>query len=168
VTPAYPGKIKCSPPIPYEVCLKILNGQIDEAGLEKLGQAIIHGDRFSAADKSRLFNGLINGNLYTSGNVDNIIGYNRKCDHLILNNLRYGHLVGFGSYDDSNKNNLKQLSSTINNFGTTYGTYGNNLATSNNIGLIKESSGNYKYETADFGDDPGKYIFKNIYLQTKY
>lgn len=39
VTPAYPGKIKCAPPIPYEVCVQVLNGQIDEAGLRKLGFA---------------------------------------------------------------------------------------------------------------------------------
>lgn len=39
VTPAYPGKIKCVPPIPYEVCVQVLNGQIDEAGLRKLGLA---------------------------------------------------------------------------------------------------------------------------------
>ncbi|XP_011874793.1 PREDICTED: uncharacterized protein LOC105565862 [Vollenhovia emeryi] len=39
VTPAYPGKIKCVPPIPYEVCVQVLNGQIDEAGLRELGYA---------------------------------------------------------------------------------------------------------------------------------
>jgi len=81
VTPAYPGKIKCSPPLPYEVCLNILNGQIDEAGLKKLRQAIMHGN-INAADGSRLFNGLTSGSLYTSGNVDNIIGYNRECNYL--------------------------------------------------------------------------------------
>lgn len=37
MTPAYPGKIKCVPPIPYEVCVQVLNGQIDEAGLRRLG-----------------------------------------------------------------------------------------------------------------------------------
>jgi len=69
-------------------------------------------------------------------------------------------LTGFGSYDDSNENSFKRLNSIRNDFGTTYGTYGNNLATSNNIALIQESTGNYKSncQTADFGDDPGIYL----------
>jgi hypothetical protein len=81
VTPAYPGKIKCSPPLPHEICLNILNGQIDEVGLKKLRQEIMHGD-ISTIDRSRLFNGLTSGSLYTSGNVNNIIGYNKECNHL--------------------------------------------------------------------------------------
>jgi hypothetical protein len=76
--------------------------------------------------------------------------------------LKYDLLAGFGSYDDSNDNSFKRLSSITNSFGTTYGTYGtygNNLATSNNIALTKESTGNYKShcQIADFGDDPGIY-----------
>ncbi|EZA47588.1 hypothetical protein X777_15655 [Ooceraea biroi] len=169
VTPAYPGKIKCSPPIPYEVCLKILNGQIDEAGLRRLSQTITHSD-MSAADRFRVLNGLTSGSAsgtsssldrYISNNVNNVDRYNsvRGYDNsgsFERYSSKYDNLVGFGSYQGSSIGSLGQLSS--NNFATTHGTYGNSFATSNNVAsaLLQGSTGSYKSncDAADFGDDP--------------
>jgi len=65
VTPAYPGKIQCNPPVPYDVCVKVLNGQIDEEGLRKISSATA-----SASASSSIFGGSDSSSAfgrYTSG-----------------------------------------------------------------------------------------------------
>ncbi|KYN03537.1 hypothetical protein ALC62_05664 [Cyphomyrmex costatus] len=80
VTPAYPGKVKCAPPIPYKVCVKVLNGQVDEAGLRELG----YGRGYTGANAGSIAYssaGIRRSDVATSNNVETYQGSTRSsCD----------------------------------------------------------------------------------------
>jgi len=137
VKPAYPGKIKCAPPIPYKVCVKILNGQIDEAGLRELGLATDG----SIGGSATIFD------KYISNDVTKLA-------------TRYGSHAGagagsttYGSYSGANAGSIAYGSYAGASAGSTaYAGIGrSSIATSSNVETIQGSS----KSTCDFGDDAG-------------
>ncbi|XP_072755735.1 uncharacterized protein [Anoplolepis gracilipes] len=153
VTPARPSKITYSPPISEQVCVNVLNGQIDQDGIKKLGlnSGTNTGfsrlfDKLSAFDSDSrgkyIFNNAGNTQLY--GNLggyssSNSVGYsnsNNLGGYSSSNSVGYSNSNNLGGYSSSNSvgysnsNNLGGYSSsnsvgysTSGNFGSGYTAY---------------------------------------------
>ncbi|XP_071641920.1 uncharacterized protein [Temnothorax longispinosus] len=130
VTPAYPGKIKCVPPIPYEVCVQILNGQIDEAGLRKLGLA-------------------------TGGNLGKYIS--NDVSGAATQGGFYGSLGGYGGYAGVGSSASSTAgSSAYGGFGG-YGGYGGYGSYTGGAGTIGQSSSRTSVVTSSNGGSAASY-----------
>lgn len=126
VTPAYPGKIKCAPPIPYEVCVQVLNGQIDEAGLRRLGLAT--DGKFEEYAKAATRYGSFGG----YGSTANLYGYANS---------------GASSYGYANSG----ASSSAYGYGASSSRASSNVETVRGLATSQRSG----CDSNDFGDDPG-------------
>lgn len=150
VTPAYPSKITCSSPTPEQVCVQVLNGQVDEADVKKLGLTTAYSGSSTASNE--LFQRLSSGNAF---------GSSSRLGEYILNNpgsTQYGSLEGYSSsgsvggystygsgYTDSSVGNLEQFNSKFNSYG-------------NKFGSDVEVAGSYSSNCGDFGDESGMFL----------
>lgn len=164
VTPAYPGKIKCSSAIPYEVCVNILKGQMDEEGLRKLSLA-------TANDARLTENGLLRSTSLssTSNSFDNSVS---NVDSTIFG--RYNSLNNLGRYTSNNMalNNgfaayekpYTDIRTGSPNFGVNgfnkYKTYENSFGTSSSsLDAFQKSAINHRYDCGSTNDfDIGMFL----------
>ncbi|KAL0122415.1 hypothetical protein PUN28_007264 [Cardiocondyla obscurior] len=123
VTPAYPAKIKCAPSVPYEVCVQMLNGQIDEAGLRKLGLATR--GKFGSyqsnnlARGTRVYGGLGRYGSYAGSSASSVAG---SIAGSIAGSNAATSVYGYNNYAGSRAANaVGQLSSRSSNFQTSQG-----------------------------------------------
>lgn len=153
VTPAYPSKITCSSPEEIQVCVQTLNGQVDEAGIRKLGLT----STYNVASDG-LFRRLSSGNAFGSAN---------SLGKYISNNA--GSLGGYSSsgsvgYSGA-RGSLGGYSSTGYNTypgsgyaGTSVGSLGHFKTNSYENEFGSEVAGSYRSNCGDFGDEAGMFL----------
>lgn len=161
VTPAYPSKITCSSPTPeqVQVCVQTLNGQVDEAGMRKLGLT----SAYSVASDG-LFRRLSSGNAFGSASsLGKYISNNAGSTHGSLGGYSSSGSVGYSGassvggysstgyskygsgYADTSVGSLGQLNSKISSYG-------------NEFGSDVEVAGSYRSNCDDFGDEAGMFL----------
>ncbi|XP_012215838.2 uncharacterized protein [Linepithema humile] len=154
VTPAYPGKIKCSPAIPYEVCIQILNGQIDAEGLRKLNLATANGASFTGGHgllSSASASGA-SSNFGVSNVGSTVFGRSDSSSNLGRYTSNVGGFAAYGKpYAGSYAGTRTGLDFGINGLNG-YKTYGNSFGTtSSSLDAFQNSAASQRYgcESAD-------------------
>ncbi|XP_029169245.1 putative GPI-anchored protein pfl2 [Nylanderia fulva] len=107
VTPAYPSKVKCTPPTSEKICVDVHNGQIDEADLKKLSLSASS----SASAASGKLLGQLNGasafasanslGKYTLSNAGSTAQYGNFGGYGSSSSAGYSSLSGLGGYSSS-------------------------------------------------------------------
>lgn len=166
VIPAYPSKVSCTtPPIPDQVCVNVLNGQIDETGIRKLGLAqsgtsTAFGGLFGTLSGGSAFGSASSLGEYITSNTGNTQygsgGYGSSGSV-----LGYGSSGSLGRYGSASSAGYSSSGSVGGYDSTGYTGYGSGYTGYGNLGYLGNEFGtssgvefieNDRSNCDDFGD----------------